>query len=117
MSGQKIEEVLEKTKKRLLEDLEETKKRLGEFKKRTATLAKKAGKEAEKVANISRLRLEMLPLLQEKDSTLKDLGTQTYRLVKSGKITLKKLKTLSTKISLLETKIREKEREIKKLKK
>ena len=117
MSKKKIEKVLEKTKKSLVKDWEETRKRLVGFKKKTTILAIRVKKEAEKVAKISRLRIEILPLSQKKDRKLKDLGKRAYRLIESGKITPKDLKSLSEEIRGLETEIRGKEKEIKKLRK
>ena len=113
----KVEKILERTKKRLIKDLEEAKKRMAEFRKRTTTLAKKAREEARKTARISRLRLEVLPLVQKRDRKLKELGKKSYYLVKSRKISGKGLKSLGEEIRDLETKIRRKEKEIKQLRK
>ena len=117
MAKKRIEGILERTKKNLIRDLEEAKKRLAEFRKRTTALAKKAKEEAGKTARISRLRLEVLPLVQKRDRKLKELGKKSYYLVKSGKISGKGLKSLSEEIRDLETKIRKKEKEIKGLRK
>ena len=117
MAKKRIEGILERTKKNLIRDLEEAKKRLAEFRKRTTALAKKAKEEAGKTARISRLRLEVLPLVQKRDRKLKELGKKSYYLVKSGKISGKGLKSLSEEIRDLETKIRKKEKEIKRLRK
>ena len=113
----KVEKILERTKKSLIKDLEEAKKRMAEFRKRTTTLAKKAREEAGKTAKISRMRLEIVPLVQGRDRKLKELGKKTHHLVKSGKISAKGLKSLSGEIRNLETKIRKKEKEIKRLRK
>lgn len=113
----KVEKILERTRKSLVRDLEEVKKGLAEFRKRTTALAKRAKEEAEKTARISRLRLEVLPLVQKRDRKLKELGKKSYYLVKSGKISGKGLKSLSEEIRDLETKIRRKEKEIKQLRK
>ncbi len=115
MIKKEIEKILQKTKKSLIRDLEEAKKRLAEFRKRTTALAKKVRKEAEKTARISRLRLEIVPLAQRRDRKLKELGKKTYHLIKSGKISEKGLRFLSEEIRNLESKIRRKEKEIKKV--
>jgi hypothetical protein len=117
MAKKKAEKILEKTKKSLVKDLEEAKKRLAEFRKRTTILAKKAREEAGKTAKISRMRLEIVPLVQGRDRKLKELGKKTHPLVQSGKISAKGLKSLSEEIRNLETKIRKKEKEIKRLRK
>ncbi|MBU4128726.1 hypothetical protein L6304_02925 [bacterium] len=115
MIKKEVEKILERTRKSLIRDLEEAKKRLAEFRKRTTTLAKKAREEVGKTARISRLRLETIPLVQGMDRKLKELGKKTHHLVKSGKISEKGLKSLSEEIKNLETKIRRKEKEIKKV--
>ncbi|MBA7626475.1 hypothetical protein ES703_33925 [subsurface metagenome] len=117
MAKKKVEKILERTKKNLIKDLEEAKKRLAEFRKRTTALARRAKEEAGKTARISRLRLEIVPLVQKRDRKLKELGKKAYRLIKSGKISEKNLKSLSEEIKNLETKIRRKEKEIKQLRK
>lgn len=111
----KVEKILERTKKSLIKDLEEAKKRLAEFRKRTTILAKKAREKAGKTVRISRLRLEIVPLVQRRDRKLKELGKKAYRLVKSGRISQKGLKSLSKEMRNLETKILKKEKEIKKV--
>ncbi len=117
MAEKKVMGILERTRKSLTKDLKEAKKRLTEFKDRTAVLAKRAKEEAGKTARISRLRLETIPLVQNRDRKLKELGKKTYPLVKSGKISEKGLKPLSEEIKKLETKIQGKEIEIKQLRK
>ena len=117
MAEKKIKGILERTRKSLVRDLEEAKKRLAEFRKRTTALAKRAKEEAEKTVTITRLRLEVLPLVQKRDRKLKELGKKSYYLVKSKKISGKGLKSLSEEIRDLETKIRKKEEEIKRLRK
>jgi len=113
----KVEKILERTKKSLIKDLEEAKKRMAELRKRTTILAKKAREEAGKTAKISRLRLEIVPLVQRRDKKLKELGKRAYRLIKSGKISQKGLKSLSKEMRNLEIKILKKEQEIKRLRK
>ena len=117
MAKKKVEKILERTKKSLIKDLEEAKKRLTEFKDRTAVLAKRAKEGAGKTARISILKLETIPLVQSRDRKLKELGKKTYPLVKSGKISEKGLKPLSEEIKNLETQIRSKEKDIKRLRK
>lgn len=117
MPKKKVEKILEKTKKSLVRDLEEAKKRLAEFRKRTTTLAKKAREEVVKTTKISRLRLEIVPLVQRRDRKLKDLGRKAYYLIKTGKISGKGLKSLSEEIRNLEANIRRKEKEIREIKK
>lgn len=115
MPKKKVAGILARTKESLVKELEEAKKRLAELRKRTATLTKKAKEEAVKTARISRLRLEIVLLLQRKDRKLKELGKKAYHLIKSGRISEKDLKSLSEEIKDLETKIRGKEKEIKQL--
>ena len=117
MPKKRVEKILERTKESLIKDLEEAKKRLAEFKVRATALAKRAKEEAGKTARISRLRLEIIPLVQKRDRKLKELGRKAYQLVKSGKIFEKSLKSLSEEVKDLETKIRKKEKEIKQLRK
>ncbi|MCK4648857.1 hypothetical protein KAT51_04960 [bacterium] len=117
MAKKKVEKILERTKKSLIKDLEEAKKRMAEFRKRTTILARKAREEVGKTARISRMRLEIVPLVQRRDRKLKELGKKTHHLVKSGKISEKGLKSLGEEIKNLETKIRKKEKEIKRLRK
>ena len=117
MAKKKVEEILEGTKKSLIKDLDDAKRRLAGFKKRTAVLARKAKEEAGKTARISRLRLEIVPLVQRKDRKLKELGKKAYYLIKTGKISEKGLKSLSGEIKNLEANIRRKEKEVKEIKK
>ncbi len=117
MPKRKVEKILERTRESLIKDVEEAKKRLAEFREKTRALARRAKEGAVKTAQISRLRLEIVPLTQKRDRKLKELGKKAYSLIKTGRISIKGLESLTEEIRDLGAKIRGKEKEIKKIKK